>query len=298
MTTKFQKELSKFFQWVDGRYWVDDDDWSMALVGDDYIESPRDKLVGFLKYVIKKNKIRNASGDIIEDVKDIAREYKEGKFNHKYGSVEDEKEFYTGKKEGNEEAVVVDNNLDTSDIWNITRYYPEIEFDYSASKLTETLGEPKIVGESGEKYQKQWSLKVNGRVYLIYDYQGEDELTIGAIEDYEIENDINQLKEWIEEVKMKTIEKVKEAKVEKTKETVEKVKKTKVKEAKKTVEKVKKTKVNEAKKTVEKVKEAKKTVDKVKEVPKPVKVAKKEEITEVLDEFEIDDEELNALMAD
>lgn len=164
LTDKFAKELNKFFVWAkDAGYEIMKGDgsveWSLKLIKG-FEEPGRNKLDAYIKVLLKKYTISKDNEDI-DDYKVILKDFKDNKPKRKRKRADTSTEGESAST-----TVVVDNNLDTSEI-----YYLDT-LDVDTNTLLKKLGKP--VKKNGENNGFEWKVKVGDNVYSIHDWVNEE----------------------------------------------------------------------------------------------------------------------------
>ncbi len=165
MTDKFQKEATKFFNWSkENNCVIEGHKWESSLL-EGFEEPSRNKLEGFLKFLMKGNSV-SINGEPIDDPKMLAKMFREAKT----------KTIKTPKKLKKEQkSVIVDETLDTSDA-GFLEY-----LGCSTAMLIRKLGEPLRTGEEGDKHRWEWKLKYGNSIFTVYDWVKED----GTFEEFD-----------------------------------------------------------------------------------------------------------------
>ena len=160
MTEKFEKELNKFFAWAEeAEYVIEDKAWTKKLVKD-FEEPGRNKLMAFVKKVYEKNSIEKDSEEV--EQKELLKEYKKW---------QESKKVKRAPSKAKVTKIEVDNELDTEETVCIGED-SDGELGLTTKQLVEKLGEP-IKNEEDDDWTWEWKLKIEGRVYSVYDWYRE-----------------------------------------------------------------------------------------------------------------------------
>lgn len=214
LTKNFEKELFKFFDWVNDYYVVENDltdimEWNKDLLSE-FEETPRKKLDGFLKHVFKIYIIKNKeTNDVIDSYIEMINQFK----NHKETDKEngnDQTVKRTRSKKQTSKIKNNDNNDNSDNESNTNDDLSNYKFDlddlnnieeesdvhdiiidnqlsttgtwwldnliYKTEHLIKALGEPWFTGSDNDKHRYEWKFKYKKNIYTIYDwrFQAED----------------------------------------------------------------------------------------------------------------------------
>ena len=138
LTKNFEKELLKFFQWVNHHYLVENDlnqyvKWNKKMLVD-FNETPRKKLDGFLKHVFKIYIIKDKkTEEVIDSYIDMISQFKNQKESQKKSKK------HTTSTENSTENSTEDSP--ESSFEYSTEDSPESSFEYSTEDSTEDSSE-------------------------------------------------------------------------------------------------------------------------------------------------------------
>ena len=136
LTSNFEKELNKFFEWAGNNYIIENDlnetlNWNKNVLLD-YEETPRKKLDGFVKNVFKMYIIKDINtNEMVDTFTEIVDNFR----NKKEAVKENKKELRKTKKTNNDTFIELDNNeLDKYKLseqydFNDTQPYDASEYD-------------------------------------------------------------------------------------------------------------------------------------------------------------------------
>jgi len=118
LTKNFEKELSKFFQWVNHHYLVENDlnqyiKWNKKMLVD-FNETPRKKLDGFLKHVFKIYIIKDKkTEEVIDSYIDMISQFKYQKESQKKSKKHSDKDSTEDSTEDSIESSLEDSTEDS-----------------------------------------------------------------------------------------------------------------------------------------------------------------------------------------
>jgi hypothetical protein len=156
LSEKFEKEVLKFFKWVENIYTVkfrdiDEKKWTFNLVKK-FEEPARNKLVMYIKAIMDNHSIVDQDDVKIDDAKLMANDFKEN----------------GNKKETKKETkkdLLIDVTLDTSGTWYLCDISADTETleAYFGCKAGKT-------GDDGDDHQYEWKFEMDDNVYSVYDW--------------------------------------------------------------------------------------------------------------------------------
>ena len=182
LSTKFEKELSKFIAWVEKTdYKVGDIvdgskiEWKNANIGN-FEEPGRNKLETYIKELMKVYFV-SKSGEEINDIKLMTKEFREYKPKRsidtesegekKKKTTKNEKTITKPKKNIEDVKVVVSESFDTNATWYLRT------LSESTQDLVNIFGNP-IKNSKKDDYEYEWKIMVGEKIFSIYNWLNYD----------------------------------------------------------------------------------------------------------------------------